>query len=145
MKNKQYRKVKIRSLGCGFVLLFVVLTGCDSNPEEKPQDSDLIGTWIPVSSSSISSTQYLRLNSDHTFFATNFPISPRLGEVSTDSGSGKWELEQSYAAWRVDVSFTKVGGYQFTVHNRKRPFLLTAPINDDDIGLQAHRVEDLPK
>jgi hypothetical protein len=125
--------------------LLLTLSSCGSNPDEQPKMSDLVGTWIPVSSSSISSTQFLRLNADHTFVATNFPVSPSLGQVSTDSGSGTWTLEPKYAAWVVRLPLTKVGGYEFTVYHRRSPFLLTAPIMDDDIGIQAHRVEDLSR
>jgi hypothetical protein len=128
-----------------FISLLFAVAGCGQNPDEQPKTSDLVGTWIPVSSSSVSSTQFLRLNADHTFFATNFPVSPRFGQTSTDSGSGAWTLEPKYAAWVINLTLREVGSYQFNVYHRKSPFLLTAPIMDDDLGIQAHRLEDLAR
>ena len=130
-----------------FISVAFILAGCSQNPDEQPKMSDLVGTWIPVSSSSVSSTQFLRLSADHTFFATNSPSQSMTGQATPLSGGGKWRLEQDYAGWLVDLSYTNTAsGDRWKVYHRKTPFLLTAPLKDaQDNGIQAHRVEDLSK
>lgn len=130
-----------------FQLLFI--DGCSQNPDEKPKMSDLAGTWIPAYSTSVSSTQFLRLNADHTFYATNFPSQSMTGtgHATNLSGGGRWELEQDYAAWLVDLSYTNLGyGDRWNVYKRKPPYLLTASLVDaENNGIRAHRVEDFSR
>jgi hypothetical protein len=83
------------------LILLVVLTGCVQNPDEQPATSDLVGTWVLTSHTARPPTQFLRLNPDHTFAATNFPVSPAFGKTANESGAGTWQLESKYAAWHV--------------------------------------------
>jgi hypothetical protein len=130
-----------------FISLLFVVAGCSQNPDEQPKMSDLVGTLIPISSSAVSSTQFLRLNADHTFFATNFLSQSMTGQATPLSGGEIWRLEPDYAAWIVDLTYTNTAsGDRWNVYHQKPPYLLTAPLKDaDDNGIQAHRVEDLSR
>jgi hypothetical protein len=130
-----------------FILVLCALSGCIQNPDEQPKMADLVGTWIPASSSSISSTQFMRLSADHTFFATNFPSQSMSGQATPLSGGGTWSLEPNDAAWIIDLTYTNPAYRdKWTIRHRKPPYLLTAPLEEaEDEGIQAHRVEDLSR
>jgi len=130
-----------------FILVLLALAGCSQNPDEQPKISDLAGTWIPISSSAVSATQFLRLSADHTFLATNFPGQSMSGQAKPLSGGGTWRLEPDHAAWIVELSYTQTAyGDRWTVYHPKSPYLLTSPLIDaEDNGIQAHRVEDLTR
>lgn len=134
----------MRSVSVLFVA--VALTGCVQNPDEKPANADLVGTWIPTTHNSRPPTQFLRLNADYSFVATNFPVSTSFGQATLaqpylQSGTGIWRLESSYAAWDIRLPLPS-GEYAVTVRGRKRPFVLTQSVQSDDDKLKARRLED---
>jgi hypothetical protein len=83
----------------------------------------------------------LHLDSNYTFTASNFPVSPAIGQVSNISGVGTWELQPSYAAFLVKFTVDSTQ-YPFRVIGWRGPFVLASSINDDDESLKARRLED---
>ena len=140
-------KTKLIRIALGVVVLLLMAIVAffvfgDTNPDEQPELSALTGTWIPTTHKTRPSTQYLRLNADHTFIATNFPVSATYGGTQNVSGSGEWELSPSYAAFLVKFSVENAGR-AFRVVGRRSPFVLAASIHEDDESLKARRLEDL--
>ena len=122
-------------------ILLLTLVGCSPNPDTRPHLSELAGTWIPTTHQARPPTQFLILTTNLTFIASNFPVSPNMGQTALVSGKGRWELTSSYAAFLVKF---KVQGqeYPFRVVGRRHPFMLATSIEDDDETLQARRLED---
>jgi hypothetical protein len=122
-------------------LSLLALVGCAPNPDVRPELSELAGTWVSTKHTTRPPTQFLVLATNHTFVATNFPVSPTMGQTSLVSGTGAWELVPSYAAYLV--SFRVQGQeYRFRVVGSHRPFTLATSIHDDDETLKARRIED---
>jgi hypothetical protein len=125
-------------------LLLLAIVGCVPNPDVQPELSELAGTWIPTTHTTRPPTQFLVLTTNHTFVATNFPVSPNMGQTALVSGTGAWELVPSYAAFLV--SFRVQGQqYRFRVVGSRGPFVLAASIYDDDETLKSRRFEDIRK
>jgi len=137
-------KLKRIALAASLLLLAAVVALFifgDTNPDEQPEISALTGTWIPTTHKTRPPAQYLRLNADHTFVATNFPVSPAFGQSANVSGTGEWELSPSYAAFLVKFSAGNAE-HAFRVVGRHSPFVLADSIYDDDESLKARRLED---
>jgi hypothetical protein len=125
-------------------LSVLAIVGCAPNPEVQPELSEMAGTWIPTTHTTRPPTQFLVLTTNHTFVATNFPVSPNMGQTALVSGTGAWELVPSYAAFLV--SFRVQGQeYQYRVVGSRSPFTLAKSIYDDDETLKARRFEDIKK
>jgi hypothetical protein len=132
----------VKSLGLFVSLL--ALVGCAPNPDDPPQMSELAGTWIPTTHTTRPPTQFLVLTTNLTFVASNFPVSPSIGQTALVSDTGAWELSSSYAAFLVKFR-AKGGDYSFRVVGSHSPFVLATSIYDDDERLKARRLEDHKK
>lgn len=125
-------------------LSLMAIVGCAPNPDVQPELSELAGTWIPTTHTTLDPTQFLVLTTNHTFVANNFPVSPNMGQTELVSGTGVWEIVPSYAAFLV--SFRVQGQeYRFRVVGSRSPFVLATSIHDDDETLKARRFEDIRK
>jgi hypothetical protein len=113
----------------------LAIVGCTPNPDVQPAMSELAGTWIPTTHTTRPPTQFLILTTNYTFVASNFPVSPNLGQTALVSGPGAWELKPSYQAFLV----------QFRVVGCRSPFVLATSVYDDDEKLKARRLEDATK
>jgi hypothetical protein len=121
--------------------LVLLVAGCDTNPDVQPDLSEVAGTWVPTTHGTRPPTQFLWLGTNHTFVASNFPVSPSFGETATVSASGSWELSPSYAAFVVKFVAGDMG-YELRLVGRHSPFVLTESIYDDDETLRSRRLED---
>ena len=131
-----------RVFAISFTLLAIV--GCTSNPDVKPDITQLAGTWIPTSHTTRPPTQFLILTTNYTFVASNFPVSPNFGQTAFVSGTGAWELKPSYSAFCVFFTVDNTE-YGFRVVGALSPFTLADSIYDDDEKLKARRLEDTKK
>lgn len=122
----------------------LAIVGCTPNPDVQPNMSELAGTWIPTTHTTRPPTQFLILTTNYTFVASNFPVSPNLGQIALVSGTGAWELKPSYQAFIVQFRFG-VQEYPFRVVGSRSPFVLATSIYDDDEKLKARRLEDATK
>lgn len=125
-------------------LALLAVIDCAPNPDTQPDVSELVGTWIPTAHTTRPPTQFLLLTTNHTFVASNFPVSPNIGQTATVSGTGAWELSPSYAAFLVKFR-VQTAVYEFRVVGSRSPFVLATSIYDDDERLKARRFEDTKK
>ncbi|MDB6037170.1 MAG: hypothetical protein JWM99_1011 [Verrucomicrobiales bacterium] len=125
-------------------LALLAIVGCNPNPDVQPGMSELAGTWIPTTHTTRPPTQFLILTTNHTFVASNFPVSPNMGQTALVTDTGAWELSPSYSAFLVKFR-AKGGDYAFRVVGSRSPFVLATSIYDDDEKLKARRLEDTKK
>lgn len=95
---------------CVLISLIALMMGSGCGSSEvtvKPDDANMVGTWVPDKSEStcasalISNATKLVLNQDGTFQAENFPKELSLGRQS--NVSGHWSLSKEGNRWKLDL------------------------------------------
>jgi hypothetical protein len=79
-------------------------------------------------------------------YATNFPydIGGLHSQLNLISGAGSWSLNQKYAAWKIDFTFSNRGNVM-EIRKWKNSIVLTLTLDDPDSGktIVFEKVQDL--